>query len=198
MDILLASSNEHKKGELSALLAPHVLHTPKELGFSFDCEENAPTFEGNAMIKARALMDVAKAHNVNMPVLADDSGLIVDALPNQLGVKTARFGSPDGVTVLPATEKNLLLIDTLKGVEDRSARFVCCLVLLNPDDSVIVAEGKVEGYILTQLVGTGGFGYDPVFYNLDADRAAGLLSPEEKNFYGHRGKAARLLLQKIG
>ena len=91
MKILLASSNEHKRHEFSQLFAPHEILLPKDLGIEFDCEENGTTFLENAMIKARALFDVA--HRLGYPVMADDSGLIVTALPGLLGLRTARFGS---------------------------------------------------------------------------------------------------------
>ena len=128
MDILFASGNEHKKQEMQVLFEPDCIHLPKDFDLSFDCEETGTTFAENAMIKAQALAQKASA--LNMPVLADDSGLIVDALPGLLGVKTARFGSKDGEPILPAHVKNMLLLSMLKDVpfEKRSATFVCSLV----------------------------------------------------------------------
>ena len=195
MDILLASSNEHKKHELEIILKDHVLHTPKEFNISFDCDENALTFKENALIKARALRDVSAS--INMPVMADDSGLVVNSLPGLLGVKTARFGSPDGVTILPADEKNRLLLEMMKNKTDRSACFYCAIAFIYPDGKTFTTLGKAPGYILTQPVGNGGFGYDPVFFNTEANSPSALLSVEEKNLYGHRGKAVRQLLELI-
>lgn len=195
MDILLASSNDHKRKELEILLKPHKLHLPSEFALSFDCEENAPTFEGNALIKAQALRKQAK--DIDMPVLADDSGLIVNALPGLLGVKTARFGSPDGITILPAAEKNKLLLEMLKDKKDRTACFYCAVAMIFPNGRVITALGKAPGSILTEPTGNGGFGYDPVFFNNEANMPSGLLTVEGKNKYGHRGKATRALLKEL-
>ena len=111
MKILLASSNEHKRHEFSQLFAPHEILLPKDLGIQFDCEENGQTFLENAMIKAQALFDTA--HRLGYPVMADDSGLIVPALPGLLGLRTARFGSENGGPLLSAHEKNQLLIKML-------------------------------------------------------------------------------------
>lgn len=195
MDILFASSNEHKKKELSLLLAPHTIHLPSEFGISFDCEENGETFNQNAYLKAHALF--VQARHLNMPVLADDSGLLVDALPGQLGVKTNRFGAEDGGPLLSAEQKNKLLLEKLKNRTDRTARFVTCLTLIFPNGIVITAEGQAEGYILDKSIGEQGFGYDPVFFNNEANMPAGLMTTEQKNLYGHRGKASRALLKSI-
>ena len=108
MRILLASSNEHKRHEIQQMFPNHEIVLPKELGIDFDCEENGTTFLENAMIKASALYEVAK--DLGLPILADDSGLMVPALPGRLGVKTARFGAEDGGPLLSAHEKNQLLI----------------------------------------------------------------------------------------
>ena len=195
MDILLASNNQHKLKELETLFAPHKLHTPEEFGIEFEVEENGDTFSDNAFIKARALRKVSG--HLNMPVLADDSGLLVKALPGLLGVKTARFGSENGGPVLPAAEKNALLLEMLKDRDDRSACFVTNLVIIFPDNSVLTSEGRAPGYILNEPTGQGGFGYDPVFFNTEANMPGGLMTTAQKNQFGHRGKAARLLLQQI-
>ena len=112
MRILLASSNEHKRHEIQQMFQNHEIELPKELGIDFDCEENGTTFLENAMIKASALYEVAK--DLGLPILADDSGLMVPALPGRLGVKTARFGAEDGGPLLSAHEKNQLLIKIRK------------------------------------------------------------------------------------
>lgn len=195
MDILLATSSPHKRDELKSLFNSSFCHLPEEYSLSFDCEENGQTFEENAMIKAKALRELAK--DIDMPVLADDSGLIVNALPGLLGVKTARFGSKDGKTLLSAEEKNKLLIKMLEGKEDRSACFYTSLVMIFPDGMTVTAEGKAEGRILNEPVGNAGFGYDPVFFNIEANKPAGLFLQGEKNLYGHRGKAVRNLIAKL-
>ena len=128
--ILLASSNEHKRHEFSQLFKDYEILLPSDLGLSFDCEENGETFLDNALIKANALYEVAK--DLRLPVMADDSGLIVPALPGLLGVRTARFGSVDGGPLLSAHEKNQLLIKMLEGKpeDDRKAVFVCAIVMI--------------------------------------------------------------------
>lgn len=197
MEILLASSNKHKLHEFEQLFAPHKLHLPQEYGLSFDCPEDGQTYYENALQKAEALYDVAK--HLHMPILADDSGLTVDALPGELGLHTARYGSKPGEPILPSYEKNCLLLKALEGVplEKRTARFTTVLVL-KIDDRVIKAEGVAEGHIQTEMSnGDGGFGYDPVFYCNEAGCSMALLPDGGKNLYSHRGKASRTLLQKI-
>ena len=197
MDILLASGNQHKLNELSPLLAPHTLHLPYEFGIDFDCEETGTTFEENAMMKAQKLIQDSQGLT-DMPVLADDSGLLVDALPGELGVYTARFGSPDGVTILPAETKNLLLIERMKGLEgdQRRAEFVCVLVLLDRKGKAITVKGVSEGRILEEPDGVGGFGYDPVFFNNEAGCSNFALG-KDKGRFSHRGKAVKLLKEKL-
>ena len=199
MKILLASSNEHKRHEFAQLFAPHEILLPKDLGIDFDCEENGTTFQENAMIKARALFDVAQ--NLGYPVMADDSGLIVPALPGLLGLRTARFGSEDGGPLLSAHEKNQLLIRMLDGKTGdlRKATFVCAIVLMLDRYRIYCAQECAEGRILEQEVdGTGGFGYDPVFYCNEAGTSMALLPDGGKNLYSHRGKASRCILRMLG
>jgi len=193
MDILLASSNKHKKEELEELLRPYRIHLPEELGIHFECEETGTTFEENALLKALTLIEMTQGIT-DMPVLADDSGLIVDALPGELGVHTARFGSKDGVTVLPAAQKNMLLIKRLEGVEceKRGATFHCVLALVERNGKKTVVEGLSRGRILEQPDGIGGFGYDPVFFNNEAGCPNSALG-NDKGRYSHRGKAARMM-----
>lgn len=200
MKIILASSNEHKKKEIEDLFCEHEILLPKDLGLTFDCIEDGKTFIANAMIKAKALKEVLKKANLDdYAVLADDSGLIVDALPNLLGVKTARFGSKDGVTLLEAHEKNKLLLSMLKNLEEskRTARFICSMVLLKNDWTIYCVQETAEGRILEEEIGQHGFGYDPVFYCNEAQSPMALLSEENKNKYSHRGKAARSILKLI-
>ena len=198
MKILLASSNEHKRHEFSQLFAPHEILLPKDLGIQFDCEENGQTFLENAMIKARALFD--EAHRLGYPVMADDSGLIVPALPGLLGLRTARFGSEDGGPLLSAHEKNQLLIRMLEGKseEERKAVFVCAIVMILDRNRIYCAVENAPGRILHEEAnGTGGFGYDPVFHCNEAGCSMALLPDGEKNLYSHRGKAARSILKLI-
>lgn len=200
MEIILASSNEHKKKEIEQLFTGHEILLPKDVGVSFDCEENGATFLENAMIKAKALLDATRGTKAyGIPVLADDSGLIVDALPGQLGIKTARFGSPDGKTILSAKEKNALLLSKLEGLSknQRGARFICAMVLLKNEWTAYCVQESAEGRILEQPQGEHGFGYDPVFFCNEAQSPMALLPEGGKNLYSHRGKASRAMLKLI-
>lgn len=200
MKIILASSNEHKKKEIEQLFTGHDILLPKDVGVSFECEENGVTFLENAMIKAKALFDAARSADLDgMAVLADDSGLVVDALPGQLGVRTARFGSKDGEPILGAKEKNALLLSKLEGLktEERGARFVCAMVLIKDEWTTYCVQESAAGRILEHEEGVHGFGYDPVFYCNEAKSPMALLPEEGKNLYSHRGKAARSMLRLI-
>ncbi len=200
MKIILASSNAHKKKEIEHLFTGHQILLPQDLGLEFDCIEDGETFIDNAMIKAKALKEVLKGLNLgDYAVLSDDSGLIVDALPNLLGVKTARFGSKDGVTLLETHKRNRLLLSLLNGLEEskRIARFICSMVLLKDNWTVYCVQETTEGRILEEEIGQQGFGYDPVFYCNEAKSPMALLLEETKNKYSHRGKAARSILKLI-
>ena len=198
MRILLASSNEHKRHEIGQLFAPHEILLPKDLGIEFECDENGKTFLENAMIKANALYDVA--HQLGIPVMADDSGLIVPSLPGLLGVRTARFGAEDGGPLLSAYEKNELLLKMLKdkSEEDRKAFFVCAMVLIKDRYTVYCAVEHADGRILhEQAKGNGGFGYDPLFYLPERGCTTAQLPAGEKNRISHRAMALRLLVEKL-
>lgn len=200
---MLASSNEHKKHEIEQLFAPHEILLPRDLGLEFDCVEDGLTFLDNAMIKAKALYARVQATQTlanDLAVLADDSGLVVDALPNLLGVRTARFGSENGGPLLSAKEKNDLLLKMMKGLPDsqRGACFVCAMVLIRAQFTIYCTVEHCDGRILQQAVSAqGGFGYDPVFYSNQAHCSLAELPDGQKNIYSHRGKAARSLLKLI-
>lgn len=194
MKLYFASGNAHKKEEMSRLLGGYELTLPKEEGYSFDPEESADDYIGNAIIKARALYDIVKA-----PVLADDSGLEVDALGGAPGIHTARYGCT-AERHLTSVEQYTLLLENLKGVSDRSARFVCSLVLFLSPKRLYIIQETCEGSIALEPYGNGGFGYDPVFIVRDAGESAAALTPEGKDLYSHRGKAARkmkVLLEEL-
>lgn len=197
MDILFASGNAHKKQELENLLKPHVLHLPEEFGIHFECEETGLTFEENAMQKAYALRSEALLKGLNMPIIADDSGLLAASLPGELGVHTARFGAEEAGRDLSAYEKNMLLLNKMSGKTDRSARFECVLVLLYKDKT-LCSKGIAPGRILESIhEGTGGFGYDPVFYSDEAGCCFADAGTEVKNKFSHRAKAAADLLKNM-
>ena len=191
MRILVATTNRGKLEEIKRILSPlgyEVMEPPKKL----KVEERGTTFLENAYLKARAYYERFK-----IPSLADDSGLVVDALGGYPGVFSSRFHSiefggkenPKG-SVDEANIRKLLRL--LKGKENRRARFVACVVLYLGDGGLF-AEGECRGYIAESPRGSGGFGYDPVFVPEGYDRTMAQLSPEEKDRISHRGRALRKL-----
>lgn len=209
MDIVLATDNRHKVQELSQILAGHRVVRPQDLDVVFDHAETGDTFLENAVAKAQALRREllrgraspgTRDAMATTAVLADDSGLCVDALDGRPGIFSARYGSPDGgESELAADQRNALLLQELKGVEARQAHFVCCMVVLLEGERLIVVQEQWDGEIATfPSVATGGFGYDPVFYLPELGCTAADLPAEEKNRLSHRGKAAARLAQLLG
>ncbi|MEO8160154.1 MAG: RdgB/HAM1 family non-canonical purine NTP pyrophosphatase [Arenimonas sp.] len=191
--LVLASSNRGKLAEIEPLLAGsgYTLVTQGELGVS-DAIEDGRTFVENALIKARHACAAT-----GLAALADDSGLVVDALDGAPGLLSARYAGEHG----NALANNAKLLDALRDVPQarRSARFVAVIVLLrHPDDPLpVVASGIWEGRILEAPLGTRGFGYDPVFFDPTLGRGAGELEPELKNRISHRGRALQQLRQLL-
>ena len=203
MRIMVATNNGHKLRELSAILGGHTLVTPRDAGVTFDFDETGTTFEENAIGKARALM-MLLAQSPCAPevdaVIADDSGICVDALDGAPGVYSARYGSPDGgATELPAPERNQLLLDAVGASEDRGAAFVCCMAAVLSGDRYIIAQERWAGSLAAEpSLGRGGFGYDPIFVVPGHNCTAAELSAEVKNRLSHRGRAARVLAAALG
>ena len=193
MRVVLASSNPGKLAELSALLEPAGLRVVSQDAFGIEpLEETALTFVENALIKARAACAAT-----GLPALADDSGVVVDALEGAPGVHSARYaggGASDADNVAK-------LLEALEGVAppERSAAFVCAIVYLRHarDPCPIVCEGIWEGRILDAPRGAGGFGYDPVFFIQTLGRSAAELSRADKNAVSHRGQALAQLLDRL-
>lgn len=191
MTFWLATNNEHKKRELEAIFSGHTLLTPASAGLSFDPEETGSTFIENTLIKARALYDM-----VHEPVIADDSGLCVDALGGRPGIYSARYGSTEGKK-LESWERNRLLLKELAATVDRRARFVCAMVVLFNHDRFFVVQETLEGEIIHESRGIGGFGYDPILYLPERGCTVAELPEEEKNRISHRGKAGRALARLL-
>ncbi|MDR0442065.1 MAG: RdgB/HAM1 family non-canonical purine NTP pyrophosphatase [Treponema sp.] len=191
MNIWFATNNAHKKEELQAILG-RTLKIPKDEGFDFDPEETFLTFHENALLKARELKKLL--NKTGDFVIADDSGLCVDALDGRPGVFSARYGAADGRN-LTSPERNALLLDELGNAADRSARFVCAMVLLFDNDRFITVQETLEGEIVKSqdVRGEGGFGFDPVFLIPEFRRTLAELSAEEKNSLSHRGKAGKII-----
>jgi XTP/dITP diphosphohydrolase len=189
MNIWFATNNTHKKDELKSILNTN-LKIPAEEGIDFDPEETENTFYKNALLKARELKKHLKTQDA---VIADDSGLCVDALEGRPGVLSARYGAEKGRKI-SSLERNILLLDELGDNTDRSARFICAMILLLNNDRFFIVQETLEGEIVKNqgaLRGEGGFGYDPVFIIPALDRTLAELSAEEKNSLSHRGKAGK-------
>jgi non-canonical purine NTP pyrophosphatase (RdgB/HAM1 family) len=192
----VATSNPGKLRELKALFAKSALQivTPRKLP-SLEVIEDAATYEGNAMLKAQALAAALRDRRVSAAVLADDSGLEVDALGGRPGIYSARYGGPE----MEWPVRRAALLNELRGVPPyrRTARFVCALVLLPPHGEPLIARGEVSGHILEAERGTGGFGYDAVFLHPPSGRSFASLSEKEKNAVSHRHNAAQALLAML-
>jgi XTP/dITP diphosphohydrolase len=190
--ILVASTNPGKLKELQEMLGRDI----EWVGLADfpnipEIEEDGKTFAENARKKA-----LGYAKETGLWTLADDSGLVVDALGGQPGVKSARFSGDKDKNRGLLDHKNMAkVLDLLKDVpkEKRSARFVCCLCLASPEKVLVETEGKLEGVITNRQAGENGFGYDPVFYVPKLNKTVAQLTNEEKNAISHRGNAIRKL-----
>lgn len=186
--LLIATHNRGKLREYTALLAglPFTLVTPDDLGLDLSVVESGNTYADNARLKAAAYAQAS-----GLLALADDSGLEVDALDGAPGVRSARYALGDDADRVTA----LLRALDAAGVpaEDRAARFRCVIVLAAPDGRTWQTEGTCEGRIIDAPRGSGGFGYDPVFYLSAHGRTMAELPPEEKNRISHRARAAQAL-----
>lgn len=197
MELLFASQNRHKQLEMASLLLPHSIVMPMDINVEFIFEESETTFIGNALGKAEYLY-----HLTQKPSLADDSGLVVDALDGAPGIYSARYGRDVFGRELSSAEKNLYLLKSLDTVPhpQRTARFVCAMVLiLSPYQRYVIQE-TVEGYIAMEPYGEGGFGYDPIFLVGTGEKTMAEFTESEKNKISHRGIASRkiaLLLKNI-
>ncbi len=194
--IIFATGNQGKMREIRAILGDLNMEilSMKEAGIDVSIKEDGATFSENAVIKAQAVA-AALPEGEETIVLADDSGLEVDALNKEPGVHSARYMGEDTSYRI----KNQSLVDRLEGVpvEKRTARFVCCIAAALPDHTVLTAEGTIEGRIGYEERGEGGFGYDPIFYLPDMSRTTAELSAEEKNAVSHRGQALRAIKEKL-
>ena len=192
--VVLASSNPGKLAELRALLEPTGLRVVSQDAFGVEPpEETGLTFVDNALIKARAACAAT-----GLPALADDSGVVVDALGGAPGVRSARYAGENASDA----DNVARLLEALEGVApaERGAVFVCSIVYLRHarDPCPIVCDGYWNGRILDAPRGAGGFGYDPVFFIETLDRTAAELSRAEKNVVSHRARALAQLLRRLG
>ena len=190
--IVLASSNAGKLREIARILGDLDIEVLPQSDFGVsDAAETGTTFVENALIKARHAMEAT-----GLPAIADDSGIVVDALDGRPGVYSARYAGPDATDV----DNNALLLKELEGVprSERGAAFHCVACFVRPgDEGSVVAEGEWRGSILSEPRGKGGFGYDPLFLVPELGCSSAELSAEEKNRRSHRGKALRELARKL-
>lgn len=190
--IIFATGNEGKLREIREILSdlPYEVISMKEAGIRADIEENGTTFLENALIKARAVRDAS-----GEITMADDSGLVVDAMGGEPGIYSARWLGED----TPYSIKNAEILRRLEGVpdEDRGARFVCAAVCVFPDGRELSSVQSFEGRIGYEETGANGFGYDPIFFVPEKGCYSAELAPEEKNAVSHRGKALRDLKEQL-
>ena len=191
--IIVATGNEGKMKEFRQILQGEdiIFSSLKDENLQdVEIVEDGSTFEENALIKARKISELT-----GQIVLADDSGLEVDALDKAPGIYSARYMGEDTSYRI----KNQSLVDRLEGVpvEKRTARFVCVIAAAFPDGTVCTTKGTIEGKIGYEERGENGFGYDPIFYLPDMSRTTAELSPEEKNAVSHRGKALAAMKEQI-
>ncbi len=192
MNIILATGNENKKKEYLEMVKKDHIHflTAKECHLDMHVEENQSTYRGNALLKARHLKK-----QTQKIVMADDSGICIDALPHILNVHTARY--MEGHTYL---EKCQSILELMKGCIHRNARFICCICLILENNETYFFEGTCEGKIADQMEGNQGFGYDPIFIPNGYDCSFASLEKQIKNQISHRGLAFqqmyRFLLEK--
>ena len=222
MTVWFATGNAHKKAELSAILKTHGvdcrLLIPKDAGLDFDPEETGTSFHENALLKAGvlyAMLDKARPalFSPGDPVIADDSGICVNALDGRPGIYSARYMGKEQRAMsneqkeegkgkkLEASERNSLLLEEVGNTADRKARFVCAMVLMYSHDRFFIAQETMEGEIVKDMGharGSGGFGYDPILFIPEFGRTVAELSEEEKNTSSHRGKAGKIIAKIIG
>ena len=190
MKVVLASHNKKKMAEMKTILSAMGVEvlSQADVGVDLEPEETGTTFAENAAIKAQAVMEAT-----GLPAIADDSGLMVDALNGEPGVYSARYGGPE----LDDAGRYRLLLENLRGQTPRTAKFVSVITCCFPNGDVITARGECPGTIAFAPMGEGGFGYDPVFFIPGLKKTFAQLSAQEKNAISHRGRALALFQQKL-
>lgn len=211
----MATGNKNKKKEMCELLDGHTILIPSDEGIDFNPDETGTTFYENSLIKARALYET-----VRCPVIADDSGICVDALGGAPGIYSSRYagplfmrGKPDNSRI-SQEEQNIMLIDQLNEAlrqgnlpdgeylhGERSCHYTCAMVMYCGADRIFVAQETFEGVLIDDIknqAGDGGFGYDPIVFLPEYGRTVAQLTADEKNDISHRGKAVRALKRIIG
>jgi len=190
MKAVLASKNPKKLAELREILTGQGVEVllQSDVGLELTVEETGTTFEENALLKARAVMEAS-----GLPAIADDSGLMVDALSGAPGVFSARYGGEE----LDDAGRNKLLLEVMRGQLDRTCRFVSAICCAFPNGDVLTARGECRGTLAYAPRGEGGFGYDPVFFLPALKKTFAQLTPEEKNAVSHRGASLTEFKEKL-
>lgn len=190
MKIVVATKNSNKIKEISEIFEPlgFQVVSQTEAGIDIDVEETGDTFEKNARLKAKAVAMICDDY-----VLADDSGLCVDALDGRPGVMSARYAG-EGAS---DTHKIIKLLGEMENKTDRRAKFVTSMVFIFPDGSEIVTTGEVHGKIAFSPEGENGFGYDPIFISDELKKTFAMATAEEKNSVSHRGRALKALYERL-
>ena len=191
--LILATSNKDKVREIGEILkdTPFKAVSMHDEGLDPDIVEDGTSFEENALIKARAVHGLAEGAYV----MADDSGLCIDALDGAPGIYSARFCGEDSTY----PEKFAKIFEMLKDVpeEKRTAKFVCSIAVVRPDGSEFTVRGEVCGVLHEKPMGDGGFGYDPIFYVPEFGMTTAQMTKEQKNSISHRGKALRAMAERL-
>lgn len=188
--IIVASNNKKKIDEIKNILKDLNIEilSLKDIELDIDVEETGKTFKDNALIKALEINRIT-----NTPVLSDDSGLEVFALDKKPGVYSARYAGLDKND----EDNNDLLLKNLKGVQDRSAQYVCAIALVINQSEYYIEEGFLKGEIINERKGYNGFGYDPIFYLKEYNQTTAEISPELKNKISHRAKALEKIVKVL-
>jgi len=199
MNFILATTNQGKAREVNSLFGKsYLVKTLADIGFNDEIVEDGATFAENAVIKANTIHNhLSRTHlNENLYVLADDSGLVIDALNGEPGVHSARWLGVD----TPYNIKNNKVIEMLADVPEqkRTARFVCAIACAHPDGQIQTVEGVLEGRIAFKAAGDNGFGYDPIFFVPNQNCTLAQLNTEEKNRISHRAQALQQLCCLLG
>ena len=190
--LVLASNNKNKIKEIREIFTGYQVKTMEEVGYINEIEENGKDFYENSKIKAQTIYDYFKSKNTPVSVIADDSGLCVNALNGEPGLYSARYAGDHD------SQKNRnKLLDKLKDIKDRSAYFICVMTMIKENGDIITSEGRTYGTITYEEIGSKEFGYDCIFLSDDLHKTFGEALPNEKNKISHRGKAIQNLLEKL-
>lgn len=188
--LMIATANAHKVEEFRQMLEPlgFEIHSLLDFEKPFDIEETGTTFQENALIKARAVYEKLK-----IPVISDDSGLAVNAMDGAPGIYSARFMGYD----CGYDKKNQAIMDAVAQSEDKGAQYVCAIAYVDDNGEDHIYTGILEGEIASEMIGTNGFGYDPIFYYPPYGTTLANVSEEKKNLVSHRYRALKQLMDDL-